>query len=131
MSIWMSLTLSTLQTEAWSWTTTCFSTEGVWIAFFVTRTHELLPTGWVGRAWRPSRRLLQGGAPACAGGKSSGEVADYEAKLKAALKEHKGGMSMATLGSAVKRPAAVPKLKKFLEGHAAFKLDEKGNVSLR
>ncbi len=66
-----------------------------------------------------------------AGAKSGGDVGDYEAKLKAALKEHQGSMSMATLGSAVKRPAAVPKLKKFLEEHAAFKLDEKGNVSLR
>ena len=87
------------------------------------------------RAWCVHGESLagsrKGAARAGAGGKGGGEVAEYEAKLKAALQEHKGSMSMATLGSAVKRPAAVPKLKKFLEEHAAFRLDEKGNVFLR
>ena len=94
-------------------------------------TVELLSLKLVGRARHIYPHLQACTGPAGAGGKSSGEVAEYEAKLKAALREHKGGMSMATLGSAVKRPAAVPKLKKFLEEHAGFKLDEKGNVSLR
>ena len=53
----------------------------------------------------------------------------YETALRKVLGE-KGSVSMAQLGSMVKRPAAVPKLKKFLEEHAEFKIDAKAVVSL-
>ncbi len=54
--------------------------------------------------------------------------AEFAAKLKTALA--KGPMSIAQLGSAVKRPASVPKLKKFLDDNTAFKVDSKMMVSL-
>lgn len=39
-------------------------------------------------------------------------------------------MSIAQLGSAVKRPPSVPKLKKFIDDSKAFKIDSKMIVSL-
>ncbi len=41
----------------------------------------------------------------------------------------KGPTTLAALGSAVKRPASVPKLKKFLEDHKAFNLDPKTQIA--
>ncbi len=61
-------------------------------------------------------------------GKGGDGAADFEAGLKAALA--KGPMSIAQLGSAVKRPPSVPKLKKFIDDSKAFKIDSKMIVSL-
>jgi hypothetical protein len=66
---------------------------------------------------------------ACEAGKDGGEVAEFEAKVKETIRA-KGPMSIAQLGSAVKRPAGVPKLKKFLDDSKAFKLDANMTVSL-
>jgi len=62
-------------------------------------------------------------------GKGGDAAAEFEANLKAAL-QSKGPMSIAQLGSAVKRPPSVPKLKKFIDDHKAFKIDSKMVVSL-
>jgi hypothetical protein len=42
----------------------------------------------------------------------------------------KGPLSIAQLGSVAKRPAGVPKLKKFIEDNKAFKIDANMTVSL-
>lgn len=55
-------------------------------------------------------------------------MAAYEKAIRDLLSS-KGPTSLAVLGSAVKRPPSVPKLKKFLEEHKAFKLDPKTQVA--
>ena len=69
------------------------------------------------------------GVPAvkcCAG---ASEVAEFQAKLTETLRS-KGSMSISALGGIVKRPAGIPKFKKFLEESGAFKIDGSLNVSL-
>ena len=63
-----------------------------------------------------------------AGGGAGGDAATYESALREVLRS-KGPTTLATLGSAVKKPASVPKLKKFLEEHAAFHLDPKTQIA--
>jgi hypothetical protein len=62
----------------------------------------------------------------------STEEATYEAELKSYLKKH-GATKLGVLGSQVKKPAGVPKMKKFLEERkAVFKLDvQSQTVSLK
>ena len=57
-----------------------------------------------------------------------GDAATYEGALREVLRS-KGPTTLATLGSAVKKPASVPKLKKFLEEHEAFHLDPKTQIA--
>ena len=63
-----------------------------------------------------------------AGGGAGGDVAAFEKALRDVLST-KGPTTLANLGSVVKRPAAVPKLKKFLEEHKAFHLDSKTQIA--
>jgi hypothetical protein len=56
-------------------------------------------------------------------------VAAYALALKQHIQE-RGPCSFVDLGAAVKRPAVVPKLKRFLEQHTDFSIDAQGMVSL-
>ena len=50
------------------------------------------------------------------------DVDQFKAKLISVLKD-KGPTNLSTLGGLVKRPAGIPKMKKFLEDNTAFKIN--------
>ena len=66
------------------------------------------------------------GVECCTG---ASETAEFQAKLIETLRS-KGSMSISALGGIVKRPAGIPKFKKFLDESGAFKVDGSLNVSL-
>ena len=62
-------------------------------------------------------------------GAAAGEAAEYDAKVRELLQK-KGRVTVAALGGFVKRPPSIPKLKKYIEDHKAFKIDAAMNVTL-
>ena len=77
---------------------------------------------------QPSSQVLRMSLAGAAGGGAGGDAAAYESALREVLRT-KGPTTLAALGSAVKKPPSVPKLKKFLEEHAAFHLDAKTQIA--
>jgi len=83
---------------------------------------------------QPTKKQKTDTAPATAPGKLSAQAKtptnekEYTAALKSYLKEH-GPSKLANLGSAVKRPAAVKKLKRYLaENTSVFSYDQSTDV---